>query len=77
MGPVVVNTLQFQPDGEPASPAMFTDAVLADLDRAVSIDADEMHITLNLASVHPERQVELPGALADILGLKQYGPRSG
>ncbi|WP_446222558.1 hypothetical protein ACTWPB_22540 [Nocardia sp. IBHARD005] len=37
-------------------PTMFTDAVLADLARAASIGADDMHITLNLAPVDPERQ---------------------
>ncbi|WP_280425501.1 LLM class flavin-dependent oxidoreductase [Nocardia carnea] len=68
-GAVVLNTLQFYPGGEPGSPAIFTDAVLADLDRAASAGADEMHITLNLASVHPERQVELLGALAATLDL--------
>ncbi|WP_216911356.1 TIGR03619 family F420-dependent LLM class oxidoreductase [Nocardia noduli] len=75
-GTVVVNTFQLYPGGEPDSPTMFIDAVLADLDRAAKIGADDMHITLNLASVHPERQVELLGALADTLGRGTQGPPS-
>ncbi|MEV6072338.1 LLM class flavin-dependent oxidoreductase [Nocardia sp. NPDC052001] len=68
-GPVILNTLQSYPGGEPATPTVFTDTICTDLDRAQQAGADEMHLTLNLASVHPERQVELLGALADTLGL--------
>ena len=67
-GTVVVNSIQAYPDG-PISPTVFTDAVLEDLDRAVAVGADEMHFSLNLASVHPERQVELFEALAAQLDL--------
>jgi hypothetical protein len=45
--------------------AAFTDAVLADLDRAAAVGADEMHISLNLGTpVPPNRQAELLAALA-------------
>lgn len=67
-GTVVVNSIQVYPDGA-ISPAMFTDAVLEDLGRAGAAGADEMHISLNLASVPPERQVELFEALAARLDL--------
>jgi alkanesulfonate monooxygenase SsuD/methylene tetrahydromethanopterin reductase-like flavin-dependent oxidoreductase (luciferase family) len=67
-GTVVVNSIQAYPDG-PISPAAFTDPVLEDLDRAVAVGADEMHFSLNLASVHPERRVELFEALAAQLDL--------
>jgi hypothetical protein len=64
----VVNSIQAYPDG-PISPAAFTAAVLQDLDRTVAVGADEMHFSLNLASVRPERQVELFEALAAQLDL--------
>ena len=66
-GTVVVNTIQTAP-GEGFTEASFTDAVLADLDRAASAGADEMHICgLNFAAVPPERQVALLEALAEKL----------
>jgi probable F420-dependent oxidoreductase len=62
-GTVVVNTIPVYP-GAPVTPAAFTDAVLGDLERAAKAGADEMHITLNLASVHPDEQAELLEVLA-------------
>jgi alkanesulfonate monooxygenase SsuD/methylene tetrahydromethanopterin reductase-like flavin-dependent oxidoreductase (luciferase family) len=67
-GTVVVDTIPSYADEE-VTAAAFTDAVLADLDRAVTIGADEMHISLNLGTpVPPDHQVELLGALAAELG---------
>jgi probable F420-dependent oxidoreductase len=68
-GTVVVNSVQDHPDG-PISPALFTGAVLEDLERAAALGADEMHISLNLVPggpVHPDRQAELLEALASRL----------
>jgi probable F420-dependent oxidoreductase len=62
-GTVVVNAIPIYP-GAPVTPAAFTDAVLGDLERAAKAGADEMHITLNLASVHPDEQAELLEVLA-------------
>jgi len=66
-GTVVVNTLpswDAGTDGE-VTPAAFTGAVLADLDRAAAAGADEVHISLNLGvPVPPERQAELLAHLA-------------
>jgi alkanesulfonate monooxygenase SsuD/methylene tetrahydromethanopterin reductase-like flavin-dependent oxidoreductase (luciferase family) len=68
-GTVVVNTIPAYPDGK-VTAATLTDAVLADLDRAAAVGADEMHISLNLGiPVPPDRQAELLGALAAKLGL--------
>jgi hypothetical protein len=44
--------------------------VLADLDRAAAVGADEMHISMNLViPVPPDQQAELLGVLAAKLGL--------
>jgi len=68
-GTVVVNTIPSYPDGK-VTAAAFTDAVVADLDRAAAVGADEMHISLNLVvPVPPEDQAELLGTLAAELGL--------
>jgi probable F420-dependent oxidoreductase len=68
-GTVVVNTIPTYPDGRVTAAAL-TDAVLADLDRAAAVGADEMHISLNLGiPVPPERQAELLGTLAAKVGL--------
>lgn len=68
-GTVVVNTIPTYPDGKVTAPA-FTDAVLADRDRAAAAGADEMYISLNLVTpVPPDRQLELLGVLAAELGL--------
>jgi alkanesulfonate monooxygenase SsuD/methylene tetrahydromethanopterin reductase-like flavin-dependent oxidoreductase (luciferase family) len=70
-GTVVVNTIPSYPDGT-ITAATFTDAALADLDRAADAGADEMHISLNLITpVPPDRQAELLGTLAAKLGLDQ------
>jgi alkanesulfonate monooxygenase SsuD/methylene tetrahydromethanopterin reductase-like flavin-dependent oxidoreductase (luciferase family) len=70
-GTVVVNTIPTHPDGK-ITAAAFTDAVLADLDRAATVGADEMHISLNLViPIPPDRQAELLGTLAAKLGLDQ------
>jgi alkanesulfonate monooxygenase SsuD/methylene tetrahydromethanopterin reductase-like flavin-dependent oxidoreductase (luciferase family) len=70
-GTVVVNTIPTHPDGK-VTAAAFTDAALADLDRAAAVGANEMHISLNLVSpVPPDRQAELLGTLAAKLGLDQ------
>jgi probable F420-dependent oxidoreductase len=70
-GTVVVNTIPSYPDAT-ISAATFTDAALADLDRAADAGADEMHISLNLIiPVPPDRQAELLGTLAAKLGLEQ------
>jgi len=70
-GTVVVNTIPTYPDGK-VTAAAFTDAVLADLDRAAAVGADEMYISLNLAiPVPPVQQRELLGTLAAKLGLDQ------
>jgi alkanesulfonate monooxygenase SsuD/methylene tetrahydromethanopterin reductase-like flavin-dependent oxidoreductase (luciferase family) len=70
-GTVVVNTIPTYPGGK-VTAAAFTGAVLADLDRAAAVGADEMYISLNLGiPVAPDRQRELLGALAAELGLDQ------
>lgn len=56
--------------GATVTEAAFTDAVLADLDRAAAVGADEVHITLNLGTpVPPDRQAELLATLAAELDL--------
>jgi alkanesulfonate monooxygenase SsuD/methylene tetrahydromethanopterin reductase-like flavin-dependent oxidoreductase (luciferase family) len=67
-GTVVVNSIQSHPDG-PIMAEHFTAAVLEDLDKAAAAGADEMHITLNLASVPAQRQAELLEALAERLDM--------
>jgi alkanesulfonate monooxygenase SsuD/methylene tetrahydromethanopterin reductase-like flavin-dependent oxidoreductase (luciferase family) len=68
-GTVVVNTIPTYLDEEVTGTA-FNGAVLADVDRAASVGADEMHISLNLVNpVPPDGQVELLGTLAAKLGL--------
>ncbi len=68
-GTVVVNTIPTYLEDGIAEDA-FTDAVLADLDKAAALGADEMHISLNLiAPTPPARQVELLAALSFRLGL--------
>jgi probable F420-dependent oxidoreductase len=68
-GTVVVNTIPTYLEGKVTAPA-FTDAVLADLDRAAAVGADEIYISLNLVTpVPPDRQRELLGTLAAKLGL--------
>jgi probable F420-dependent oxidoreductase len=70
-GTVVVNTIPNYPHGKVTAPA-FNGAVLADLDHAAAVGADEMHISMNLVvPVPPDRQAELLGALAANLGLDQ------
>jgi alkanesulfonate monooxygenase SsuD/methylene tetrahydromethanopterin reductase-like flavin-dependent oxidoreductase (luciferase family) len=70
-GTVVVNTIPTYPGGK-VTAAAFTRSVLADLDRAAAVGADEMYISLNLGiPVTPDRQRELLGALAAELGLDQ------
>jgi alkanesulfonate monooxygenase SsuD/methylene tetrahydromethanopterin reductase-like flavin-dependent oxidoreductase (luciferase family) len=70
-GTVVLNTIPTYPDGK-VTAAAFTDAVLADLDRAAAVGADEMHISMNLlVPVSPDQQAELLGALAAKLGLDE------
>lgn len=70
-GTVVVNTIPNYPDGK-LTPATVSDAVLADLDRAARVGADEMHISLNLgAPVPPDGHAERLEALAARLGLAQ------
>jgi alkanesulfonate monooxygenase SsuD/methylene tetrahydromethanopterin reductase-like flavin-dependent oxidoreductase (luciferase family) len=70
-GTVVVNTIPSYPDAT-ISAAAFTDAALANLDRAADAGAVEMHISLNLMiPVPPDRQAELLGTLAAKLGLEQ------
>jgi hypothetical protein len=72
-GTVVVNTIPSYLSAE-ATDAAIIDAVLADADRAVSVGASEMHISLNLIfPVPPDRQVELLGAIAEKLGLAGPG----
>ena len=54
-GTVVVNTIPTHQVGFTAP--VFNDAVLADLDRAAAVGADEMHISMNLGiPVPPDRQ---------------------
>jgi alkanesulfonate monooxygenase SsuD/methylene tetrahydromethanopterin reductase-like flavin-dependent oxidoreductase (luciferase family) len=67
-GTVVLITFQPFADAD-ISAARFTDAVLTDAARAQTVGVDEMHITLNLVGVHPERQAELLEELAGELGL--------
>jgi len=67
-GTVVVNTFP-APPGTDVSTADFLDAVLANLDRAAAVGADQMHIATNLLGVTAERQVELLEALAAKLNL--------
>jgi alkanesulfonate monooxygenase SsuD/methylene tetrahydromethanopterin reductase-like flavin-dependent oxidoreductase (luciferase family) len=70
-GAVVINTIPTYPDGKVTASA-FTGAVLADLDRAATVGADEMYISLNLGiPVPPDRQRELLGSLGAELGLDQ------
>jgi probable F420-dependent oxidoreductase len=66
-GTVVVNTIQ-DATAEGFTERSFVSAVLADLDRAASAGADEVHICgLALAAIAPDRQVKLLEALADEL----------
>jgi alkanesulfonate monooxygenase SsuD/methylene tetrahydromethanopterin reductase-like flavin-dependent oxidoreductase (luciferase family) len=63
-GAVVLNAIPSYGDGE-VTAAAFTGGVLADLDRASAVGADEVHISLNLGNpVPPDRQAELLDALA-------------
>lgn len=71
-GAIVLNTIQPFANST-ISEQMFLDAVLTDLDRATAAGVDEMHITLNLVGVHPDRQVELFDALAGRLGPARSG----
>ncbi|UBU18163.1 LLM class flavin-dependent oxidoreductase [Nonomuraea gerenzanensis] len=71
-GTVVVNIIPTTP-GEPVSPAAFTGAVLAQLDRAVAVGADETHIALHLLPMGAAEQAELIEALAAKLGLPAEG----
>ena len=74
-GTVVVNTIPAYPEGAArpdgtVTTAAFVETVLADLDRAAAVGADEMHISLNLGTpVPPDRQAELLEALAAELRL--------
>jgi hypothetical protein len=55
------STRSDHPDGQWSA---FTDAVLADVDRAAAVRADEMQISLNLVTpVSPDRQRKLVGTL--------------
>ncbi|MFI9504054.1 LLM class flavin-dependent oxidoreductase [Nocardia sp. NPDC052566] len=65
-GTVVVNVI---PARHRLAPGAFTAAVLHDLERAMAVGADEVHIALHLLSSHPEQQVELLAALARELDL--------
>ncbi|WP_159850265.1 TIGR03619 family F420-dependent LLM class oxidoreductase [Nocardia sp. CY41] len=65
-GTVVVNVI---PARHQLSPSAFTGAVLNELDHAMAVGADEMHIALHLVPAHPEQQVELLKALATKLDL--------
>jgi alkanesulfonate monooxygenase SsuD/methylene tetrahydromethanopterin reductase-like flavin-dependent oxidoreductase (luciferase family) len=68
-GAVVVNTIPTYLEGEVTTAAV-TDAVLADLEQAAAVGADEMHISLNLVNpVPPDRQVDLLGTLAERISL--------
>jgi probable F420-dependent oxidoreductase len=72
-GRVLVNTIPSAAAG-PVTETAFTDAVLADLDRAAAVGADEMHISLNLGTpVAPDRQAELLAALAAALATTASG----
>ncbi|GAA4104818.1 LLM class flavin-dependent oxidoreductase [Actinomadura miaoliensis] len=62
-GTVVVNTIPIPPGAE-ISEAAFVDAALADLERARELEADEVHIVLNLLPLTADEQVELLEALA-------------
>lgn len=62
-GTLVVLAIQPFADKE-ISEQEFVDGVRADLDRTADIGGDEMHFTLNLLGVHPDRQVELMAALS-------------
>lgn len=73
-GPVILNTLQSYPAGTPPTAKAFIDAIRADLDRAASVGADEMHFTLNLVPVDPSHQVDLLTALATELDLRLDEP---
>ncbi|WP_245400279.1 TIGR03619 family F420-dependent LLM class oxidoreductase [Nocardia albiluteola] len=64
-GTVMVNVI---PARHELTARAFTDTVLRDLDRAVSVGADEVHIALHLLPSAPEQQVELLEALAAELG---------
>jgi probable F420-dependent oxidoreductase len=67
-GAIVLNTIQPFPDDD-ISDEMFVDAVCTDLHRAAAAGVDEVHLTLNLVAVQPDRQAELLEALADQLEL--------
>ncbi|OLT28886.1 hypothetical protein BJF79_41290 [Actinomadura sp. CNU-125] len=67
-GSVVVNVIPVPP-GTDVSVGDFTAATVADLDRAVAVGADEVHVATALLGVSAQRQVELLEALADELGL--------
>jgi probable F420-dependent oxidoreductase len=72
-GTIILNTVPPFSDAD-VSEQTFLDSVLADLDRAAAAGVDEMHITLNLAGVHPERQAELLEALS---GQLELAPTTG
>ncbi|WP_232668016.1 TIGR03619 family F420-dependent LLM class oxidoreductase [Pseudonocardia sp. TRM90224] len=71
-GTVVLNTIQPFADADISAEA-FTDAVLTDAAKADTAGVDEMHITLNLVGVHPDRQAELLEDLAADLKLTAAG----
>jgi probable F420-dependent oxidoreductase len=72
-GPIILNTIQPFPDAD-VSEQMFLDLVIPDLHRAAAAGVDEVHLTLNLAGVHPDRQVELLEVLAGQLRLTPERP---
>jgi probable F420-dependent oxidoreductase len=61
-GPVVVRV--GRPYGGPdTTAAAFVPAAVADLEAAAGAGADEVHLELNLAGIHPDRQIHLMEAL--------------
>ncbi|MEJ3658892.1 TIGR03619 family F420-dependent LLM class oxidoreductase [Actinomycetes bacterium KLBMP 9759] len=62
-GTVVLNTIQPFADADVSAEA-FIDAVMTDAERARTAGVDEMHITMNLIGMHPDRQAELMAELA-------------
>lgn len=68
-GPVVTMVMSSRDITDPDQPAAeFAASATADLERAAAAGVDEVHFELNLAGVHPDRQVEALEALMAKLG---------
>ncbi|GAA3115727.1 TIGR03619 family F420-dependent LLM class oxidoreductase [Streptosporangium carneum] len=62
-GPVILR-IGHPYEGPDTTAETFVPSALADLKSAAEVGADELHFELNLAGVHPDRQIDLLEALA-------------